>query len=89
MDVTWPNFLSSEFGTKAYPNFWRYPAVPETQCGISHGKPRNRFDTIPACDRQTDQRTEDRQLIPALSHRRAVKHFATAINAGDTCTVRH
>jgi len=51
-----------------YPNFWRYPNFLITQCGLGGRKPpcqnkldsSSRFDTVPACDRQMDRRTDRR-----------------------------
>ena len=49
-----------------YPSFWRYPNVLKTECGIGGRKPpcqnrvnpSSRFDTLPACDEQTDRRRD-------------------------------
>ena len=67
--VPWRNFLRSELGQSSrgkYDSFWRYPNVLKTECRIGGRKPpcqnrvnpSSRFDTLPACDEQTDRRRD-------------------------------
>ena len=65
IDLPWQNFLTPEFETKfqtEVPDFWRYPNFLITQSGWVEGGPYaknqldsySRFNTTPACDKQTD-----------------------------------